>query len=370
MAEPLEEIKHVCADHHQPMPLPEIIIPDSDRKVGESPDRLRMRESFDLDELAVGIDAILDNSRETTSKELFLRHEFASTCVYSHDIDDMTVSEIYDLLDSIMCQLDTYFFHGWLTQGPTPLVKLVIKDLPSLRPGSYQRMQYVSNRIIIFLRDAVTGDRREKLDLVDKLISLMIVAFIVNFLTRCPEQAISNDELTKFEEEKHLFMILAISEWHPQLKDLNVDRDWIDELDFFSEWYYKKMEQVRVLRDEWEGTHEGGELPWWMRGYSKEKRVRFKSAMLQASFPDYRDYVAAMVPYPETAWLIWVLTVLVLVGVTLVVARGMWSCLAGFVPHFIFVARRMGRVLLRYLVSVVQRFVNLLLGMFHRRVEI
>ncbi|KAI0862175.1 hypothetical protein F4860DRAFT_513246 [Xylaria cubensis] len=287
---------------------------------GDSPDDL-IPYSYDATELANAISAIVRRD-EFTSDQSALIYEFVADYLSAPSTDDMTSDELQDFLYVMLMRIDDYFFQGGLTLGPEDLyIDLIPLDQPRLGTGGfYLPMKYIADRIVIYLRNADTGRRRSKNDLLTTLTHEMAYAYLHVFFNRCPERGELNLVFGDggpgvLWQQIFQDMCTHMQSWHPSLIGIGTRPESIISEKFLSA-YYRFAGRLPWISSEWEVTNLRWFEPnifrfWYWRRTTR--KVQFKKALLQLSYDDYTHFVSTRVPYPRVPYQIFVsLTVLII----------------------------------------------------------
>ncbi|KAI0436126.1 hypothetical protein F4803DRAFT_543343 [Xylaria telfairii] len=227
---------HDCDRHHLNIPDPEILVPDVVRRTRalarDAPDRyVFIPHSYDAIELGRTIDAIVEFRRTPTSKQSELIYEFNSDYLSTPSIENISLQELHDFYNSLMEQIDNYFFQGALMQGPTPHLRLVMIDEPHLNiQGFWGPVRHIASRLRLVARNSSTGKRRSKLDLLTTLVHELAHAYIGVFFNFCPDlrQAplvLLNDGHGETWRQIYNGIVIHMRTWHPSLLGLGVRVD-------------------------------------------------------------------------------------------------------------------------------------------------
>lgn len=310
-------VPHDCNLHHLDIPVPEILIPDAERRAAAPNDHVLTPNSYDARELGRAINDIVGFRRGSTSRQSELIYEFVADYLSTPSIDVLSLQEFHDFYNNLMVQIDKYFFQGGLTQGPAPHVRLVMFDQPHMNirgniQGYWKRVRHVATRLVIFARKSSTGKRRSKLDLLNTLVHELAHAYLGVFFNFCPVRGQSNLVLDNkghgeiWQQVYHGIMI-HMRTWHPSLLELGVDIDTDIGDDTLVWHYYDLLGKIPWLRQEWDVTNLRWYEPnilrlwWWKRiPLQPMPKEEFKRALLKLSYEDYTHFVSMKVPYPAT----------------------------------------------------------------------
>ncbi|RYC55065.1 hypothetical protein CHU98_g11143 [Xylaria longipes] len=299
---------HDCRIHHLRMPSPEITIPDRQRQALAlyTPNKYRLiPNSYDADELANAINAITDNLRQPSSKELSYMYNFIADYLSEPSPAEMSLQELHAFFDNLMVQIDIYFFQGALTQGPEPYLRLIVLDRSMLEFNAfYQHLGRTAGRIVLYLRNSSTGKRRLKVSLLSELVHELVHAYLRRLFNFCP----ARDEsylVTDYEGHGRLWQQILgnvyshIRKFHPSLRTVGLNVEEHANNTFIS-CYYGLAARIPWIRQEWEVTNLRWYEPdifryWWWQPTRKEE---FKRALLRLLYNDYTHFVSTKVPYP------------------------------------------------------------------------
>ncbi|KAI0458884.1 hypothetical protein F5B21DRAFT_527703 [Xylaria acuta] len=307
---------HDCDLQHLQMPEPEILIPDRERRAVAryNPNKyLLVPHSYDPAQLARPIEAITGEGAEQTSRQLSLQYGFIVDYLSGPSTDEMTPQEYQDFLHSLMVRIDVYFFQGALTQGPSPYVRLIVYDSPHLNiNGFYSGMDYIANRIVLYLRNSSTGERRLKLDLLTTLVHELVHAYLDIFFNFCEVQGLSDIVLANQGHGLLFTRILQLiythmRAWHASLLRIGDAKIETYASDSFISYYYGLAQKLPFLRDAWEVRNLRRYQPdifryWW---WNPTRTEEFKRALLRLSYGGYTHFVSTRVPYPAEPYQLW-----------------------------------------------------------------
>ncbi|KAJ8116387.1 hypothetical protein ONZ43_g4451 [Nemania bipapillata] len=286
-----------CTTHHLDFPDPE---------GAEFP----QPRAYDAEELLQPLTDILD-SASLNARQKGSIYEFVTDYVIA-DTGKMTAQEARDIIEVLLVRIDDYFFKGGLTQGPIRLIRLrVLDESRYLLNGFYlPPTQYYTGRIVIYLRDYISGRRRATSDILTTLVHELAHAYCGIFFNFCPvnnnrDIVMANGGHGILWQQVYQAMYTHMRTWDPRLARVGIRTPPAVPFPFVRS-YYDFMSLNPRFRNAWDVTDlepwEPRLLPnprWHWRPARKEM---FKRALLRMTFEGYPHFLSTRVITPLVAY--------------------------------------------------------------------
>ncbi|GAP90675.1 hypothetical protein SAMD00023353_4800070 [Rosellinia necatrix] len=223
--------------------------------------------------------------------------------------DKMTVEEIQVFYETMMVLIDKHFFHGVLTQGEKPHLKLRVDGRSHVLVAGYamQPTKYTPSRAVLYLRHPITGARVAKRRMLTTLVHEMVHALCLVFFNYCEE--VHSDEVLMQDDghgwlwsDTYHAVLERLRAFHPVLRDLD-DREDCSVPAAFIKLYYRWACGRSWIRREYDAL-QAPPPPNLPPGWEliPHRRIITGQAWMEHTYGDFTNFAASRVPYPQTVY--------------------------------------------------------------------